>query len=360
MQYHIYWTAQTQLLELQGATVNFQGIDHVYYENNFLPSGRPIAIWHSQHVFSTAHRISDLPPLMRHTEYEIERHLESGSHIFAYLVIAFYDDNGQELANFSQNSDTVTFTVPEDYNYYTISLVSAGTGSFVFHDFLLRPKQQGYLRANDQLIGNQLYTQLALPDTITSKTLRVIFTEPEFSNTDYPDQWIKTTQQAVMYLASSLPFAGFFRENQSVIINQINDNRKKANARHVEFVGYGPISSYAALYYQQQFKRSRAIISRDVILDPQKFLSQQDADWTHRIQINDDWAIEQPEDYVTELPDAKNIADTTPALLIARPHWQRLTYLTYATPTPEEVRQQQEQALATGKKDNLIGKLFGK
>ena len=39
MQYQIYWTPQTQLFELQGATIDFRALNDVYYEHYFLPSG---------------------------------------------------------------------------------------------------------------------------------------------------------------------------------------------------------------------------------------------------------------------------------------------------------------------------------
>lgn len=39
MQYHIYWTPQTELLELQGANIRFDRMNQVFYENQWLPSG---------------------------------------------------------------------------------------------------------------------------------------------------------------------------------------------------------------------------------------------------------------------------------------------------------------------------------
>lgn len=56
MQYQIYWTPQTQLFELQGATIDFRSLNDVYYEHYFLPSGRVIATWRSNHHFQREKR----------------------------------------------------------------------------------------------------------------------------------------------------------------------------------------------------------------------------------------------------------------------------------------------------------------
>lgn len=63
--------------------------------------------------------------------------------MFAYLVVTFYDEQYQKLVTNSQNADKITVTVPENYAFYTIDLVSAGNGHFVFHDFVIRQQKKG-------------------------------------------------------------------------------------------------------------------------------------------------------------------------------------------------------------------------
>ena len=117
--------------------------------------------------------------------------------------------------------------------------------------------------------------------------------------------------------------------------------RRKARAHHIEFVGYGPISSYAALYYQSQVKGSAAVISEDVNLAPEP-----------------DLKIARTVTRVSYLshPIAPNIA--TPVLL-PHPAYERLDTLHYDTPTPEEVRRQAAYDAAHPKK-RLLTQFFTK
>lgn len=322
MQYQVYWTPQTQLLELQGAKVEFLALNNVYYENYFLPSGQVIARWHSQHA-SQSQRIADLPQLRQGEIYNIIRNVENSERMFSYLAITFFDAQQQIITTVSQNKDMLTVKVPDTYEFYTIDLLSAGTGSFRFFNFSIRPQKKGVLRDQDSEIAAGLYAYLSMPDKIASKTLRVIFSEPEDSSVDYPTAYVKETQQAVQFITSSDLNAKYYRQNESAIILAIKQARKKAHAKRLEFVGYGPISSYAALYYQIQFKTSFVSISEDVLLSPS----------------DESLKISKPEDRVSYLTNPF-ISNNDPIVYVKRPQYERLDTLTYDTPTLEEVRLQ--------------------
>lgn len=341
MQYQIYWTPQTQLFELQGATIDFRSLNDVYYEHYFLPSGRVIATWRSNHHFQREKKVSDLPQLLRGVTYTIERSIDNIERMFAYLVVTFYDEQYQKLATNSQNADKITVTVPEHYAFYTIDLMSAGNGHFVFHDFVIRQQKNGVLRDNDLTVAPKLYAYLQVPEKITTKTLRVVFSEPETMMTDYMTDWINETQQAVQYLTSSDIDAGFYRNHEPALIATVKDARKQVHANKIEFVGYGPISSYAALYYQQQIKGSLAIISEDVILSPSSELK-----------------IVRTVDNVQYLGNPI-VANHQVALVIPHPRYERLSMLSYETPTPKELRRQQAYDAAHPKKSTL-SKFFTK
>ena len=341
MQYQIYWTPQTQLFELQGATIDFRALNDVYYEHYFLPSGRVIATWRSNQHFQREKKVSDLPQLLRGVTYTIERSIDNSERMFAYLVVTFYDEQYQKLATNSQNADKITVTVPENYAFYTIDLVSAGNGHFVFHDFVIRQQKKGVLRDNDLTVAPKLYAYLQVPEKITTKTLRVVFSEPEKMMTDYMTDWINETQQAVQYLTSSDIDAGFYRNHEPDLIATVKNARKQVHANKIEFVGYGPISSYAALYYQQQIKGSLAIISEDAILSPSSELK-----------------IVRTVDNVQYLGNPI-VVNHQVALVIPHPRYERLSMLSYETPTPKELRRQQAYDAAHPKKSTL-SKFFTK
>jgi len=261
--------------------------------------------------------------------------------MFAYLIVTFYDEQYQKLVTNSQNADKITVTVPENYAFYTIDLVSAGNGHFVFHDFVIRQQKKGVLRDNDLIVAPKLYAYLQVPEKITTKTLRVVFSEPEKMMTDYMTDWINETQQAVQYLTSSDIDAGFYRNHEPALIATVKDARKQVHANKIEFVGYGPISSYAALYYQQQIKGSLAIISEDVILSPSSELK-----------------IVRTVDNVQYLGNPI-VANHQVALVIPHPRYERLGMLSYETPTPKELQRQQAYDAAHPKK-SMLSKFFTK
>ncbi|MGO0155575.1 accessory Sec system protein Asp3 [Leuconostoc mesenteroides] len=323
MQYQIYWTPNTELLGLQGATVDFRSLNEVYYENYFLPSGEVVTRWHSAYNVMNGHPVAkaDLPQLSHDETYVIERHIDASDRMFAYLVVTFFDQQYQPIATFSENTEKLLINTPSEYAFYVIDLVSAGSGHFTFHNFDIRVKKAGILRETDQEIAPQLYTYLHQPKKVTSKVLRVIFSEPEEAVTDYVTQKIKTTQQAVLFVASGALKAGYYR--QLALISAIKNARKQTKSHSLEFIGYGPISSYAALYYQQQIKKSVAIISEDILLSPEK----------------SEWAIERSVDGVNYLTSSI-LPNTQLDPIIPHPKYERLETLTYETPTPEEYEQQ--------------------
>lgn len=341
MQYQIYWTPNTELLGLQGATVDFRSLNEVYYENYFLPSGEVVARWHSTYNRMSGQPVvkADLPQLSHGETYVIERHIDASDRMFAYLVVTFFDQQYQPIATFSENTERLLINTPDEYAFYVIDLVSAGSGHFTFHNFDIRIKRAGILREDDQEIASQLYNYLHQPEKVTSKVLRVIFSEPEEAVTDYVTKKIKTTQQAVLFVASGTLKAGYYRQLE--LISAIKTARKQAKAHSLEFVGYGPISSYAALYYQQQIKKSVAIISEDILLSPGK----------------SEWTIERSDDGVSYLTSSI-MPNTQLDLIISHPKYERLETLTYETPTPEEYEQQLLYE-AAHPKPGAFSKLFG-
>jgi accessory secretory protein Asp3 len=288
MQYQIYWTPETELLELQGAIVDFKAIDQVYYENKWLPSGQVVARWSSKRRYEVTQKLADLPILARGQFYELERHITNSDKMFGLLSLTFYDRYQRRLKVYSQDKDSLAFEVPDDYDYYEVELVTAGAEYIVFHDFVIRPQiENGRLIADDEYqafeTGEQLHLFFQEPKVISSSTLRVIFSEPNRNTVAFPIKALKKTNQGVLFIADGRPFGGFFRnqvlasEYEAVMIQQIESARAAVKATTIELVGYGPISSYAAVYYIHQIAHGvvHARISNDVLTSPAAWIEQQ-------------------------------------------------------------------------------------
>ena len=178
MQMQIYWTPKTKLHELQGAVVDFVSENEVRYQNHFLPSGRVIASWTDKANYFQEKRIGQLPKLTAGTRYRAKLFVENSEKMRAYLSWTFFDQSGQVLEQHYQNGPTDDFLVPEKTDSYRLDLLSAGAGNLTFHEVKLAPAVDGVLLNGDQAVTDHLTAYLQLPDTIVSKTLRVLLTEP--------------------------------------------------------------------------------------------------------------------------------------------------------------------------------------
>ncbi|MBS9334526.1 accessory Sec system protein Asp3 [Fructobacillus sp. M1-13] len=264
MQSQIYWTPKTKLHELQGAVVDFIKEDEVFYQNYFLPSGQTIVSWTDSANYFQEKRIGQLPRLEKQRRYRSKMLIHNSARMRAYLAWNFFDKKGELISQHFQNSPEDTFLVPEGYESYQIELRSAGTGSFTFKEIQLAPVVDGVLLDGDQAVSDHLAAYLELPEVLTEKTLRVVLKEPVFDTMDYPKKRMQPSPQAVLYLATDLMHCQSYYDER--VLEVINQAKKAAKAKDVEFVGYGPISALTALLYRQAVKGATAVIPKQADL----------------------------------------------------------------------------------------------
>lgn len=267
MQYQIYWTPQTQLDELQGAVLDFKKEDEVTYKNDFLPSGQRIVSWTDSDNYFQNKRIGQLPQLVAGKSYRSRLFVTNSDRMHAYLSWVFYDEKKQVIQKHYQNVFEETFTVPEGYASYRVALLSAGTGQFAFHKITVSPVVDGELVSGDQQVNDHLVAYRQQPSQLTSKTLRVILAEPRYQLMDLPIQAVQPSPQAVLFLTIDfLKSAEYFDE---AVIPFLQEQRKAVKAKGFEFVGYGPISTFAALKYREAMKEEATVVipeSNDLVL----------------------------------------------------------------------------------------------
>ncbi|MDD9138371.1 accessory Sec system protein Asp3 [Fructobacillus sp. CRL 2054] len=258
MQTQIYWQPQTMLHELQGAVIDFVKEDEVHYQNHFLPSGRIIASWTDSDNYFQNKAIGELPQLEVGKKYRVKRFIDNSDKMHAYLSWRFYDEKGQLIDQHYQNGDEDTFVVPANYASYRLDLLSAGVGSFVFHEIQLAPAVDGVLIDGDHALTDHLSAYLEVPEKVVSKTLRVVLSEPAFRTMDYPIKDIQSSPQAVLFMATDLMHCQSYYDEKA--LDFISQSKRAVKAKNIEFVGYGPISSLTALLYRQAVKGSTAVI----------------------------------------------------------------------------------------------------
>ncbi|MBS9338464.1 accessory Sec system protein Asp3 [Fructobacillus sp. M2-14] len=258
MQYQIYWQPQTKLHELQGAVVDFVKENEVRYQNHFLPSGQPIASCFSDKNYFYERQMATLPELVEGKAYHTVLRSENSKTMHAYLAWVFFDQSGQTIKTLYQNGPEMTLTVPRGTHSYRLDLLSAGSGAFTFQEITIAPKVDGILVDGDQAVTEHLMAYLDMPETLASKTLRVILTEPELDRINYPVNAVQPSPQAVLYLATDLVHCQSYYDEK--VLGIINQSKKQAKAKYVEFVGYGPISALTALLYRRAVKNATAVL----------------------------------------------------------------------------------------------------
>ena len=370
MQYHIYWTPQTELLELQGANIRFDRMNQVFYENQWLPSGQVVARWASKRDYIASNKLADLPYLIQGETYELERDITNANHMFGYLTITFFDVYHRQIVAYHENKDIMTFEVPKNYDAYEIELITAGAEHIIFHEFTIRlALTNGTLLAGDHHerfdSGEDLYWYLQEASLVTSQTLRVIFSEPSDNMTDYAHQWIVPTQQNVLYIADGRLLAGFYVNEttsstyETALKQIIQDAKVKSHAAIIEFIGYGPISSYAAGYYQKQMT-GKAVISSDAIVQPTTYLAGNQHNRTTQSVLNDGktYPIISLDDAFIRLDESEQKPLLTQMPGLRNPNTARLKKLYYETPELAEVPFIEDDNMVTTNKHGWLSRLF--
>ncbi|MDF7636743.1 accessory Sec system protein Asp3 [Leuconostocaceae bacterium ESL0958] len=252
MRYQIYWQPQTKLHELQGAQVDFQAVDAVYYHNDFLPSGQVIATWTDKRNYFFDKALADLPHLRPGQSYRSQLDVDQGDSMRAYLSFSFFDKENQLVDQCYQNTDSFALTVPSHYDHYRIELLSAGRGSFTFHQLTLTEENEGFLLAGDQQLTENLGAYLDRTYQRSTRTLTVIFAEPRLKQLDYPRTFVPDQQQAVLYCSTDLVHCRAYQTD--ALQTYISQVKKEVKAKALRFVGYGFLSAATALYYQELFE----------------------------------------------------------------------------------------------------------
>jgi accessory secretory protein Asp3 len=269
----IYWTPQTQRLE-PALTVTFERLDSVIWRNELVLSGQSVVRWSSRGQ-------ADLPVVKPGERYILRRVVQQDERMFVYVVVQFYDRNGQVLWSETRDEEEMILQVPYDTAYWTIDLQGAGTGEINFNYLTLRESMPGILTEIDQRLTQSIVYQTAPQQH--QEMLRVIFVEPNNRQLMYPDMTL-VGDEAVLMIADERPLANFYLPDDeqidydATVKTLINDTQKKYRAKKLVMVGYGPISSYAALRFAKQLK-AEAWVSEDALEHPKMYFYHNLGQW---------------------------------------------------------------------------------
>lgn len=277
--FHFYWNNQLPIKGLFGASVSFPALDKVIYHNEFLPNGTTVVEWSSKADWNYR-RESMLPKLEMGKHYTISRVANDEGGIKMDVSVQFFNAEGNRMSVEQHNLDEFDFMFPFGATSYTVELIGLEDGEYEFNQLTLRPKlENGYQMEGDESYESapSVHTYTYLPQGHNKKA-RVIFSEPTLVNNDFPFGVAGPLSGSVLYISDSRLSAGFYNGDdnyQKVIIDAINKFKSDNKFEELEIIGYGPISSTAAVYYAQK-TNNESLVSYDYITDKSKFLSEHD------------------------------------------------------------------------------------
>lgn len=273
----IYWIPENNNLNYKGTTIEYNNINSVLFQNNISPDEKLICSW-STHQKS----FNDLPNLKPGHTYFLEHDTEYTENIYPFIKINFYNKNNELIKEISENSATIEFKTPFDFYSYTIDLYSAGIGSILFHNMIIYDENFGIsdpncvISKNKYVDGEFLVTayfpskNLSNPKFKIPKSypLKVIFIEPNNNDITFPLELINNSDYPVLLITDLRPASGFFispndskKRYEKELTELIQNVKKNSKAKSMDFIGYGPISSFAASLYGAKFKKANIYVS---------------------------------------------------------------------------------------------------
>ncbi|EGP66682.1 accessory Sec system protein Asp3 [Streptococcus sp. oral taxon 056 str. F0418] len=262
--YSVYWDMQSAFQYLYGSSVKILDDGQVLYENQFMPSGTVIHDWHSAVNYQGARNTNQLPQLKCGHQYKICVFIETKPENSSYLKVEFLDALDETiLSQIIKQDEIQTVTVPDNTHHYKIQLVSSGC-----HRFLFDCIDISEVETNEYSVDRYWISDLLNIDE-EHKSMYVCFTEPDINRTGFIKESFQKQFPNLLLVNTSYKRALLYMEIQffEMLLQQIESLADTYRISRVVFVGYGPISNIAALYYSKQFSNAYALITDDFLTE---------------------------------------------------------------------------------------------
>lgn len=261
--YFITWDPQNIFYYLYGTDLHRLQDGRISFKNIFVPPGTTLIEWHSKKNFQATRNTSSLPCLHRNKNYKFGFTIDSFPENTTYIKIEFFDFSGEIIDNvIVKQGDEVTVTIPAKMNYYCIQLVSSGCQEVIFDNIHIYPYPS-------QMHSESSYTiSRVFNKSYFSKTLYVCFVEPGINRVgSFDKDCLSTLENVIVVNSLDTNKMTYFRKDLSEEIqHRIDDKRNREIIRQVVFVGYGPISNLAALFYAHVVIDSYALVTDEFYL----------------------------------------------------------------------------------------------
>ncbi|SYW08400.1 accessory Sec system protein Asp3 [Oenococcus oeni] len=257
----IFWENGTSSDYLYGSSIDFSSLNNVVFENSLMPSSVIIHSWNSLVDYQGNRVSTNLPLLEKSGIYQIEIDLNSFPEQSVYTQISFYDIAKTRIKTINIKESRCTFIYPKNSFSYRIDLINAGLHHFVFHEIRLREiaevsKETQAKKIKLESFPNKIFDISKVTNFVSYKRpLNIIFNEPKknFVPT-LPKNVLKKINNLVL-INDFRPFGGFYLsdDNHRDYEKELKESilRLSEKFTSLNLIGFGPISSFAALFYHQ-------------------------------------------------------------------------------------------------------------
>lgn len=251
----VTWEYEADSSFLFGSEIEYIASDKVKFRNRLLPPGEIIKIWKSKLNYQVGKVGNILPILTPEKKYWICLNIHTKKKNSILLKIEFYN-RFDEVISYKIIQNSGEFIYPDNCLYYNLILMNNGVEEFVFNNIIISESNfiediQGYhissLRNNSH----------------DSTALTIIFSEPIVREIATPEAASIRHINDTIIISSSLNEAHLYLEEKlkEYLLNTIEKIKKEYEVNRIRFIGYGPISNFAAVFYTQIIENSYGVVT---------------------------------------------------------------------------------------------------
>lgn len=255
MEHIVYWDNGSYDSFLYGTSLTNVGRS-IFFKNRIVPPGESLKTWVSRTNYQRNRITPSLPLLKKGVKYYLTLSATIYPKNSIYIKISFFNRFDEEISSQVLRKMNNDFIYPDTAYSYKIELFNASCEEFLFHHILIYDNQSTEKFEGD---WNPLSIHHIKNSDYESDTLYIVFMEQNY-RTFSSDERLAFNSFGEMLIVGDyeaidsyylLPdFAKYFDK----II-------KNFSSKKFYFIGYGPISNFAASYYSCEYVGSKAFVT---------------------------------------------------------------------------------------------------
>lgn len=256
--HRLSWNWESSVGYRYGATIKRFPDDSLHFAHPLLASGTVLVEWSSQANSKNGQQAA-LPLLNREDTHYISANFTTLPEKTAYLKIEYFDAFHQMLGHVViQSQESKALVLPPKTDYYCFKIISSGCTDLYFDNLLISPLELPTYEVDRFWLQESPVSSVEKQDSLV-----VLLTEPERHGFYWQHASFLSEKVDVLTVSSAYKTGQLYlnQQLQESILSFIAQKQEKNLFQKVIFMGYGPISNMAALFYKQLIPTSLALVS---------------------------------------------------------------------------------------------------